>query len=58
MININDEVLIRVYGNVIPPLTTVLAVVAIGFSTIAIYKLFTSSKGKIELAEHFGVSWN
>ena len=48
----------NIKGGVIPPLTTVLAVVAIGFSTIAMYKLFTSSKGKISLAEHFGVSWN
>jgi len=50
--------LASIKGRVIPPLSTVLAVVAISFSTIAIYKLFTSSKGKIELAEHFGVSWN
>ncbi len=48
----------NIKGGVIPPLATVLAVVAIGFSTVAMYKLFTSSKGKIELAEHFGVSWN
>ena len=45
-------------GDVIPPLSSVLAVVAIGLATIAMFKLFTSSKGKIELAEHFGVSWN
>ena len=56
MIEMKD--LSNIKGGVIPPLSTVLAVVAIGFSTIAIYKLFTSSKGKIELAEHFGVSWN
>ena len=48
----------NIKGEVIPPLATVLAVVAIGFSTVAMYKLFTSSKGKISLAEHFGVSWN
>ena len=58
MNRIDDKVLINIRGNVIPPLATVLAVVAIGFSTVAMYKLFTSSKGKIELAEHFGVSWN
>ena len=58
MNKLNDMDIMFVRGKVIPPLTTVLAVVAISFSTIAIYKLFTSSKGKIELAEHFGVSWN
>ena len=58
MNKLNDIDIVNVKGEVIPPLTTVLAVVAISFSTIAIYKLFTSSKGKIELAEHFGVSWN
>lgn len=58
MNKLNDIELKETRGKIIPPLTTVLAVVAISFSTIAIYKLFTSSKGKIELAEHFGVSWN
>ena len=58
MRSIDICVLDTIVGNVIPPLSTVLAVVAIGMSTIAMYKLFTSSKGKIELAEHFGVSWN
>lgn len=58
MLRVDQSVLGTIVGNVIPPLTTVLAVVAIGFSTVAMYKLFTSSKGKIELAEHFGVSWN
>ena len=44
--------------DVIPPLSTVLAVMAIGLATIAMFKLFKSNKGRIELAEHFGVSWN
>ena len=58
MINLIDNYIDGIKGDFIPPLSSVLAVVAISFSTIAIYKLFTSSKGKIELAEHFGVSWN
>ena len=58
MHKINTEYISKIKGNVIPPLTTILAVASIGIATIAMYKLFTSKKGKIELAKNFGVSWN
>lgn len=46
-----------VKGKVVPALTTVLAAGAIALITIAVYKLYKSTKGKLKLSNNYGIEW-
>ncbi len=47
----------EVKGKVVPALTTVLAAGAIALITIAVYKLYKSTKGKLKLSNNYGIEW-
>ena len=47
----------NVKGKVVPALTTVLAAGAIALITIAVYKLYKSTKGKLKLSNNYGIEW-
>ena len=49
--------LMDVKGKIVPALTTVLAAGAIALITIAVYKLYKSSKGKLKLSNNYGIEW-
>ena len=54
---LSDDELKNIVGGVIPGLSSVIAIGAIGILLIAIYKLYQSSKGEVNLGGGIGFEW-